>query len=49
VDRVVVDVAVPPVLLNVAYWLAAPGADHHASAGLGLHAPRPGAGRAARA
>jgi len=35
--------------LNVAYGLAAPGADHQASAGLGLHAPRPGAGRAARA
>ena len=28
VDRVVVDVAVSPVLLNVAYGLAAPGAGH---------------------
>jgi len=49
VNSVVVDVAVPPVFLNVAYGLAAPGADHQASAGLGLHKPRPGAGRTARA
>jgi hypothetical protein len=39
VNSVVVDVAVPPVPLNVTYGLAAPGADHQASAGLGLHAP----------